>query len=334
MRVVGGAQRLVGQRAAPTQRLLLDGERGRHVGVDLAVERVRARLRPEPSPARTSSPPSASRSNAPSSAVAVWDADPSFCSTISSPGRDGEVGQREVLGDDRAGLAGPARARRRWSRRGRRWGAPVVVVPLGAGVLRVIVDPHAAAVRRSTAHSIARTGGAEQSGGSRHGRGYARPGPMVHRSPAAGCSADGPPSPSPRGRRPCPAPGGAPRPRSDHEPARADGRPRGAWPRCGVVATAHRLKTAAAASAPPIAWGEPTTLAAMPPRAAPRAWLPMSTPTAIPMADARVSRLRRMPDHGVGGDRHREHAAGDGEGDEGEGAARLEPEQRGRQPRR
>ena len=77
-----------------------------------------------------------------------------------------------------------------------------------------------------------------------------------------------------------------------------------------------------------MACGVPTVLAAIPPTAAPRAWPPMSTPTAMPMAEARVSRLSRMPITVLVGIDTANIPPAIGEGDEGERTAGLEPEQR------
>jgi hypothetical protein len=80
-------------------------------------------------------------------------------------------------------------------------------------------------------------------------------------------------------------------------PSAAAGRRRGARWRAsrGEVATAQAPKAAASRNDQVMAVLVPKVAAAMPPPAAPSAWLPMMSPTAMPMADARVSRCRRIP---------------------------------------
>ena len=199
------------------------------------MEGVRRPARRERSPARTSRPPSASRSNG--AARRPWRcgrADPSFCSTISSPGATvrsvSEKSTATIVPDS------PARrpCRRRWSRSGRRWASPVVVVPselvsCESSSTRTR-QPRGGAPRRSVARS-----------GRRGAIGRESSWPGIRTPPARWFTGARPPA----ARRTVTvsmrhevddrvaAPGRAPRPRSDREPARADGRPRGAWRRRG-----------------------------------------------------------------------------------------------------
>ena len=208
----------------------------------------------------------------------------------------------------------PRRRRRRRCRRRRR--------PSGPPVRRRCRSDPVAVGSSSTRRRPARRGAPRRQRRGRSGRGDGRawvmagdtdaPAPMVHamRRDAGGCSAlhgdevDDRSVAGVAARR--------------HAGARRGDREVLGLVRASSTAD-HRLKTAAARqrASDRMRRARPRSRRRRRPRHR-AAWLPMSTPTAMPMADARVSRLSRSADHGVGGDRHGEHAAGDGEGDEGE----------------
>ena len=185
------------------RRSALDGERGRHVGVDLAVEGVRRPARRARCRARTSRPPSASRGRRRRRRRwrCAWRR-PRSCSTISSPGAT----VRSVSEKSSATIVPPRRPRRpsaaRAGRRsGVRWRSRWSLVS-PAPVLRVVVviaapgAPARGARRRSEAGEAAGAGRVVRA----HGRGYGRAGPVVHGDrPTGGVGSP----PGRRGRRPC-----------------------------------------------------------------------------------------------------------------------------------
>ena len=247
MGVVGGAERVVGQRRRPTQPSALDGEGGRHDGW-ISQWKVYSPGSSGAVPGSEVSPGSTSARDRRLALVGGGGVGllASFCSTISSPGAT-----VMSVSEKSAATIVPSARRRRPA-------AGVAVVGV-AGVPRrcVVVPPSPVASASSSSPQPATpttSSGGEQGGEERADR------PSVGacrwiRSAAAGGSRDA----RLAGRSASSATrsttvSGAVRRAGA---AAADAAAGGAWPRAASSTADHRLKTAAAARAPAIAWAEP-----------------------------------------------------------------------------